>query len=133
MLRPYVSYGFTNEVSGEFGFFFSNSLNADYRTASGITASESYKVFGFDLAGVYTFPTGVFVKAGAHRSQIDGDITARLSNGVSATLSGSSYGVNGLFGIGFEKDNYRIGYTYYKDIGNVSSADVGFLYVGVKF
>jgi hypothetical protein len=133
MLRPFVSYGFTNEVSGELGFFFSNSLNASYRTASGITASESYRVFGFDLAGVYTFPVGIFLKAGLHESQINGDRSISLSNGASASASGYSYGANGLFGVGYEKDGYRVGYTYYNNIGNASGANVGFLYVGAKF
>jgi hypothetical protein len=134
MVRPFVNYGVTKEVSAELGFFYSGSLNANYRTASGITASESYKVFGLDAAAVYTWPEGYFVKAGLHRSQVDGTATVRLSNGSGVNLSGYSYGVNGLLGIGYESPSgFRVGYTYYKDVGNYKDSDVGMLYVGYKF
>ena len=64
MVRPFVSYGFTKDVSGEFGFFYSGDLDANYRTASGVTASESYKAYGFDADAVYKGPGGLFAKGG---------------------------------------------------------------------
>ena len=134
MVRPFISYGFTKDVSGEFGFFYSGDLDANYRTASGLTASESYKAYGFDAAGVYTWPGGFFAKAGLHYSQVDGNANVRLSDGRSASASGYSYGVNGLAGIGYESaGGFRVGYTYYNDIGNLKDADFGMLYVGAKF
>ncbi len=134
MVRPFISYGFTKDVSGEFGFFYTGDLDANYRTASGLTASESYKAYGFDAAGVYTWPGGFFAKAGLHYSQVDGNANVRLSDGRSASASGYSYGVNGLAGIGYESaGGFRVGYTYYNDIGNLKDADFGMLYVGAKF
>ena len=134
MVRPFVSYGFTKDVSGEFGFFYTGDLDANYRTASGLTASESYKAFGLDAAAVYNWPGGFFAKGGLHYGQVDGNANVRLSNGTTAVASGYSYGVNGLVGIGYESaGGFRVGYTYYNDIGNLKDADFGMLYVGTKF
>jgi hypothetical protein len=134
MIRPFVSYGFTKDVSGEFGLFYTGDLDANYRTASGITASESYKAYGLDAAAVYTWPGGFFAKGGLHYSQVDGNRNVRLSDGRSASVSGYAYGVNGLVGIGYESaGGFRVGYTYYNDIGNLKEADFGMLYIGTKF
>jgi hypothetical protein len=134
MVRPFVSYGFTKDVSGEFGFFYTGDLDANYRTASGLTASESYKAYGFDAAAVYTWPGGFFAKGGLHYSQIDAAGQIRLSNGSGVNVSGYSYGVNGLVGLGYESaGGFRVGYTYYNDIGNLKEADFGMLYIGTKF
>ena len=134
MVRPFISYGFTKDVSGEFGFFYSGDLDANYRTASGLTASESYKAYGFDAAAVYTWPGGFFAKGGLHYGQVDGNASVRLSDGRTATASGYSYGANALAGIGYESaGGFRVGYTYYNDVGNLKDADFGMLYVGAKF
>jgi hypothetical protein len=134
MIRPFAGYGFTKELSGEIGLFYTGTLDANYRTASGVTASESYKAFGIDLSPVYTFPGGMFVKAGLHYGKIDGAASARLSSGASVTVTGYSYGVNSLVGIGYESPNgFRIGYTFYNDVGDLAGADFGMLYVGAKF
>ena len=134
MIRPFISYGFTKDVSGEFGLFYTGDLDANYRTASGLTASESYKAYGFDAAAVYTWPGGFFAKGGLHYSQIDAAGQIRLSNGSGVNVSGYSYGVNGLIGVGYESaGGFRVGYTYYNDIGNLKDADFGMLYIGAKF
>ena len=134
MIRPFVSYGYTKEISGELGLFYTGDLNANYRTASGITASESYKAMGVDLSGVYTFPGGIFVKAGVHYGQLDGNASVRLSSGACASVSGYNYGANVLAGAGYETaSGLRVGYTFYNDIGDLAGADFGLLYVGAKF
>jgi hypothetical protein len=76
----------------------------------------------------------MFVKAGLHYGKIDGAASVRLSSGASATVTGYSYGVNSLVGIGYESPNgFRIGYTFYNDVGDLAGADFGMLYVGAKF
>ena len=134
MIRPFVSYGYTKEISGDLGLFYTGDLDASYRTASGVTASESYKAMGVDLSGVYTFPGGIFVKAGVHYGQLDGSASVRLSSGASASVSGYQYGANVLAGAGYESaSGLRVGYTFYNDIGDLAGADFGMLYVGTKF
>ena len=134
MIRPFVSYGYTKEISGDLGLFYTGDLDASYRTASGVTASESYKAMGVDLSGVYTFPGGIFVKAGVHYGQLDGSASVRLSSGASASVSGYQYGANVLAGAGYESaSGFRVGYTFYNDIGDLAGADFGMLYVGTKF
>ena len=134
MIRPFASYGYTKEISGELGFFYTGDLDASYRTASGVTANESYNAFGLDLSGVYSFPGGIFAKAGVHYGQVDGNGSVRLSDGRSASVSGYSYGANVLVGIGYEnQDGFRAGYTFYNDVGNLEGADFGMLYIGTKF
>ena len=134
MIRPFVSYGYTKEISGDLGLFYTGDLDANYRTASGVTASESYKAMGVDLSGVYTFPGGIFVKAGVHYGQLDGSASVRLSSGASASVSGYQYGANVLAGTGYESaSGLRVGYTFYNDIGDLAGADFGMLYVGTKF
>ena len=134
MIRPFVSYGYTKEISGDLGLFYTGDLDANYRTASGVTASESYKAMGVDLSGVYTFPGGIFVKAGVHYGQLDGSASVRLSSGASASVSGYQYGANVLAGAGYESaSGLRVGYTFYNDIGDLAGADFGMLYVGTKF
>ncbi len=133
-LRPFISYGFTQVVSGEIGFFYTGDLDASYRTASGITASESYNAFGLDLSAVYTAQGGLFGKAGLTYGQVDGAASVRLSNGNSVTVSGYSYGFGTLVGIGYEAPSgFRVGYTFYNDVGNLKGADFGMLYIGAKF
>jgi hypothetical protein len=134
MIRPFVSYGYTKEISGDLGLFYTGDLDANYRTASGVTASESYKAMGADLSGVYTFPGGIFVKAGVHYGQLDGSASVTLSSGASASVSGYQYGANVLAGAGYESaSGFRVGYTFYNDIGDLAGADFGMLYVGTKF
>ena len=134
MIRPFVSYGYTKEISGDLGLFYTGDLDASYRTASGVTASESYKAMGVDLSGVYTFPGGIFVKAGVHYGQLDGSASVTLSSGASASVSGYQYGANVLAGAGYESaSGLRVGYTFYNDIGDLAGADFGMLYVGTKF
>ena len=133
-LRPFISYGFTQLVSGEIGFFYTGDLDANYRTASGVTASESYNAFGLDLSAVYTAQGGLFGKAGLTYGQVDGAASVRLSNGNSVTVSGYSYGFGTLVGIGYEAPSgFRVGYTFYNDVGNLKGADFGMLYIGAKF
>ena len=134
MIRPFVSYGYTKEISGDLGLFYTGDLDASYRTASGVTASESYKAMGVDLSGVYTFPGGIFVKAGVHYGQLDGSASVTLSSGASASVSGYQYGANVLAGAGYESaSGLRVGYTFYNDIGDLAGADFGMIYVGTKF
>ena len=133
-LRPFASYGFTQLVSGEIGFFYTGDLDANYRTASGITASESYNAYGLDLSAVYTAQGGLFGKAGVTYGQVNGAASVRLSNGTTVNLSGYSYGFGTLVGIGYESPSgFRVGYTYYNDVGNLKGADFGMLYIGAKF
>ena len=133
-LRPFISYGFTQLVSGEIGFFYTGDLDASYRTASGVTASESYNAFGLDLSAVYTAQGGLFGKAGLTYGQVNGNNSVRLSNGSSASVSGYSYGYGTLVGIGYEAPSgTRVGYTFYNDVGNLKGADFGMLYIGAKF
>lgn len=131
--RFYIDYGITDQLLIEAGYFQSGNIDAKY-TLSGVTVTESYSVNGFDLSAVIKpSDQGIFFKGGFHSSDIQGNASIRISGttyAAKATASGTGY----LVGAGYDfSENYRIGYTYYSNIGGDSNADVGLAYIGWKF
>ena len=74
----------------------------------------------------------VFVKAGMHSSELNGNASITIGSttyAVSDSISGSGY----LVGAGVMLDDTRYGITYYADMGGDADSDMTFLYGGVVF
>jgi hypothetical protein len=136
--RVYLDYGITKATAVELGFFKSGDLNATYSIPSA-SAKEAYSVQGFDLTAVYQPDSnGFFGKAGIHHSKIDWNGSVTLGSTTYNVPSTNESGTSWLAGLGYEqkideKMSYRLGFTYMKDAGGVSGADLKFIYVGLKF
>ena len=136
--RLYMDYGITKAVAVELGFFQSGDLNATYSIPTA-SAKEAYSVQGFDLTAVYQpDSTGLFGKAGIHHSKIDWKGSLTLGSTTYNLPGTNESGTGWLAGLGYEqkldeKMSYRLGFTYMKDAGGVSGADLKFIYVGLKF
>jgi len=138
--RLSFGYWLTDQFALEVGYFSSADYEATYNgTYSGTswTAKESYSATGLDVSGVLK-PSGsdFFFKAGFHDSEVDGVGSfsiAGLSVSTSATYSGSSW----LAGGGYEWDlgdaSAILSYTFYNDIGGLSTGDLGLLSATYKF
>ena len=130
--RGYFDYGITDDFYGEIGYFFSGELNAKY-TLSGVTVTEGYSGNGLDYAVGFKGDEGVFFKFGGHSSEVNGNASITIS-GTTYAANAAASGTGYLFGGGVDfKDNSRIGYTYYANLGGLTDADVGLLYVGYRF
>jgi len=134
--RIYLDYDIGNDLFAEVGYLQSGSLDAKY-TLSGATASESYVAKGLDLSlGYKDSDSGMFFKGGMHSSQISGTANITISGTTYATTADAS-GTGYLFGAGMDFDaagyTSRIGYTYYANMGGDTAADVGLLYIGIRF
>lgn len=138
MGRLFVQYGITSETSVELGYFRSAALDATY-TVSGASATESYTAQGFDISGVYKpSDEGFFGKAGVHRSTLDGASTITIGGTTYNLAAATETGTSWLAGAGYEGNlqdgmKWRAGVTHYNAIGNVSGADVTFVYAGIIF
>ena len=134
--RIYMDYDIGNDLFAEVGYLQSGSLDAKY-TLSGVTATESYVVKGVDLTlGFKDTESGLFLKGGMHSSQIDGSASITIS-GTTYAANADASGTGYLFGAGMDLDEggytTRIGYTYYANMGGETTADVGLLYIGLRF
>lgn len=132
-------YEISDNVSLELGYFMTGDIDIKYSIASGVAVEEAFNASGLDFAVKYDFEdSGIFVKAGMHSSDL-GNSTAITLNGTTfASASVSSSGTGTFIGAGFESkasngDVTFFGYDLYKDIGNVTGADFGYLYYGWRF
>ena len=128
--RIFADYAFTNEVHAEVGYFLTGSLDATYKIGSD-SATESYDAMGIDAAIAF-HQENVFVKAGMHSSELNGNASITIGSttyAVSDSISGSGY----LVGAGVMLDDTRYGITYYSDMGGDADSDMTFLYGGVVF
>lgn len=115
------------------GYFLTGSVDAKY-TLSGVTATESYSANGVDASLMFKEgKEGFFLKGGLHSSTVDG-VANIIINGTVYAVSAAASGTGFLFGGGYDfADNSRIGYTYYSDLGGLSKADLGYIYLGYRF
>ena len=128
--RLFADMPLSSEMSVEFGFFLTGSLDATY-TISGASATEGYDARGVDAAAVFK-SDDIFFKVGMHRSELEGVATLTIGGttyNVSETISGTGY----LVGGGLELDGSRLGLTYYSDVGGDGDSDMTMLYYGVMF
>ena len=128
--RIFADYAFTNEVHAEVGYFLTGSLDATYKIGSD-SATEGYDAMGIDAAIAF-HQENVFVKAGMHSSELNGNASITIGSttyAVSDSISGSGY----LVGAGVMLDDTRYGITYYSDMGGDADSDMTFLYGGVVF
>ena len=131
--RGYFDYGITDDFYGEIGYFFTGELNAKY-TLSGVTATEAYSAKGLDFAiGFKDSESGLFFKAGGHSSEVDGRASITIS-GTTYAANAAAAGTGFLFGAGIDfEDGSRFGYTFYSNLGGLTDADVGLIYLGYRF
>jgi hypothetical protein len=131
--RGYIDYSIDDNFFGEIGYFISGELNAKY-TLSGTTVTEAYSANGLDFAaGFKDSASGLFFKVGGHSSEVDGKASITIS-GTTYAANAAASGTGLLFGGGIDfKDNSRIGYTYYSNLGGLTDADVGLIYIGYRF
>ena len=128
--RLFADMPLSSEMSVEFGFFLTGSLDATY-TISGASATEGYDARGVDAAAVFK-TDDIFFKVGMHRSELNGNASLTIGGtkyNVSETISGTGY----LVGGGLELDGSRVGLTYYSDVGGDGDSDMTMLYYGVMF
>jgi hypothetical protein len=131
--RGYFDYSIDDNFFGEIGYFISGDINASY-TLSGATATEAYTANGFDFAvGFKDSESGLFFKAGGHSSEVDGRASITIS-GTTYAANAAASGTGFLFGGGMDfPDGSRFGYTYYSNLGGLTDADVGLIYLGYRF
>ena len=131
--RGYIDYSIDDNFFTEIGYFISGDITAKY-TLSGVTASETYSANGFDFAaGFKDSASGLFFKVGGHSSEVDGKASITIS-GTTYAANAAASGTGFLFGGGIDfEDNTRIGYTYYSNLGGLTDADIGLLYIGYRF
>jgi len=132
-------YEISNNVSLELGYFMTGDIDIKYSIASGVAVEEAFSASGLDFAVKYDFDdSGIFVKAGMHSSDLGNSASLTLNGTTYASASISSSGTGTLIGAGFESkasngDVTFFGYDLYKDVGNVTGADFGYLYYGWRF
>ena len=117
------------------GYFVSGSVDAKF-TKSGVSTTEAYTAKGFDLSLVFKADesAGFFLKGGAHASEVDGEANIVINGTIYPNSNAADSGTGYLFGAGYDfANNARVGYTYYSDLGGLSKANLGFLYLGYRF
>jgi hypothetical protein len=122
-------------LSAEIGYFTSLSLDANYSNSLG-TANESYKTRGFDLIATYRpEPTGLFVRAGMHHSEVTGNANVTIG-GYSASASASQSGAGFLVGAGYSFPlsadlEWYVAATHLNKLGGMSGTDANLISVGI--
>ena len=131
-LRLAAGIPVTDAISIEGGYFMTGDIDIKYSLPTA-SAEENYSASGFDIVAKYTTDTGLFLKGGAHRSEV----TAKGS----ITIGGTAYNVGSVsasgsgivLGIGIETNGSIYGYDMYQDVAGFKGNDVGYLYYGIKF
>jgi len=134
MLRPFLDYQFSDNLSVEAGVFYTGDLDATY-TLSGASATEAYNMWGLDTALVVKSPgSPLYGKVGVHQSKVNGKASITIG-GTQYAASASQSGSGWLVGLGLaSKDQkYSFGLTHYGNVGGIDSADVTFFLLGVRF
>ena len=131
-LRLAVGLPVTGNISVEGGYFMTGDIDVKYSLPSA-SAEENYSASGIDIVGKYTTDNGLFLKAGAHRSEVTAKGTITIGGTAYNVGSVSASGSGLVIGIGFESDGRIYGYDMYQDIAGFSGNDVGYIYYGIKF
>ncbi len=135
--RIYYGTNVAKNVDVEIGYFATGDLKASYSNSLG-TANEKYNAKGLDLSVVYRpETTGLFFKAGAHQSKIDGNARVTIGS-YSAAAGGSESGAGLLFGVGYDaklsNDLYwHTGLTHMNKVAGEINVNVVTLGISKKF
>ena len=133
--RLFISYDLNPAVAIEVGGFTTTSATNTY-TLSGASAIENFSASGLDASAVFKMAeTGLFGKAGFHYSRASADASVRIGT-TTYSAAGSLSGSGLVAGVGYqaklsEDTFWRTSYTYYNNIGGISSANVNLFSVGI--
>ncbi len=133
-LRAYAELGITNTLAAEFGLFQTGSLDVTF-ASPGTTATGRVEVDarGFDFGLKYYATDAIFLRAGAHYSEVSATGTVTIA-GVNYSGAVDEDGFGGFLGAGFNvTDNISVGLTYYDNLGGESDADATFAFIGYRF
>lgn len=132
--RIFGLYTINELVDLEAGYMYTGSMDAKY-SFSGTTATSSIglKANGFDAGIRANIDSGIFLKVGMHKYDLDTTASVTIS-GTTYTATSTSSDASSYFGAGFDiGEKASIGYTLYNKVGGEDGGDVGFLYLGYKF
>lgn len=136
--RFFLNFPFTKDFGVEAGYFMTGSLDTTYTNSAG-SAKESYSASGFDAALLIKPEAfnGFFLKAGLHRSEVEGEASVTIG-GTRYAITASQSGSGWLFGggydwqVGNDKDLLaRVSYTFYNKLGGMSDGDAGLFAFGI--
>ncbi|WP_416915506.1 MAG: hypothetical protein ACMUJJ_00045 [Roseicyclus sp.] len=133
-LRAYAELGVTDTLAVEFGLFQTGSMDVTF-ASPGTTATGRVEVDarGFDFGLKYYATDTVFLRAGAHYSELSATGTVTIA-GVNYGATVDEDGFGGFLGAGvYLTDNISVGLTYYDSIGGTSDADATFAFIGYRF
>jgi hypothetical protein len=136
--RLFLGMPMSKDFEVELGYFMTGSLDSTY-TIAGASATESFTASGFDASFVIKPESfnGLFVKAGMHRSEVEGEASATIGGTryvITASESGSSWLVGGGYAwqLGNDKDLLaRVTYTFYNKLGGMSDGDASVFAFGI--
>ena len=131
-LRLAAGIPVSDAISIEGGYFMTGDIDIKYSLPTA-SAEESYSASGFDVVAKYTTDTGLFLKGGAHRSEVSAKASITIGGTAYNVGSVSASGSGIVLGIGIETDGSIYGYDMYQDVAGFKDNDVGYLYYGIKF
>ena len=135
LARGFVGLKVHKNLDIEVGYFLSSNINISYVNSNG-TINQASSVKGGDLSFVFRpLETGVFFRAGAHRSQVK----TTVSNGMLGVIATDSYqtGTGYLLGFGYageisKETDWLAEYTYLHNLGGVAGINASAVTVGVN-
>lgn len=136
--RVFLGLDVSKDFGIEFGYFFTGDLDTKYTNSAG-SATEKYRATGFDAALLIKPESfnGLFLKAGMHRSEVEGEASVTIGGtryAITATESGTGWLVGAGYDwqIGSDKTLHgRIAYTFYNKLGGMSDADANVFTLGI--
>ena len=132
-IRGFALMPLDKQTSIEVGAFLSDSIDANFAfSGTSVTANVGVDAKGIDF-GVRHQIDNLYVKGGAHYSELTGSVTVTIS-GTSYSASASETGMGYYLGAGYDfTDNASIGFTHLANIGGESDSDANLVYVSYKF
>jgi len=136
MGRLFGGYDISPNLALEVGGFTTGNLSATY-TITGASASESYSASGLDVSIVLKpSPEGFYAKLGMHNSKVSGNASLVIGGVTYAVASTTKSGTGVMGGIGYQSElspnlYWQAGWTYYGNLGGISSANANFISFGV--
>lgn len=136
-LRAAVGYQISRNLAMESGYFVTSTLKNSNRNSSGDLVDSKASVSGFDLAAVYKFDSGIYLKGGSTFASTSNESKTFRNNVATSSQSTSKSGLGYLFGVGYQFDLSRsfagqVGYTRLQKLAG-SSANINAFSVGAKY
>jgi len=124
-------YNISNKFAIEIGYFFTGDIDLEWKgTYSGASwvATSANSAEGVDIAGRYNLDNNLYVKFGAHSSEISEVAQIKISS-LTYTGKATKSGTGALFGFGKREDMnnglfWDGSVTYYDSLGGHSGANI---------